>query len=460
MKQSNRRKKVTKLENPEKTLKKVNGKIGFHSLINEISDIFEKIPDNRMANKVKYSLRDTLMSGLAMMYFQDPSLLQFSQNMQNEFEAQNLDSLFGIKKIPSETQMRENSDNTPTEELIKVFPAIVNLLAKTEHLKKFKVLDDYYLLVIDGSEYFSSNKIQCTGCLKKNSSNNKKERYSHQILQVALIHPDMRQVIPLAPEPIKNSDGTEKQDIEMNAAKRIIRRLRKTYPKMKIMIGGDGLFSKQPLIEDIKSLEMSYLFVAKPDDHKVMYRMIENRDKIGKVHEKIVIDEKNNVHTYRWTNQIDLNGNKENIKVNYFEYELFNSEKDKVTYKNSWVTDIIVSPDNIVELVKCGRARWKIENETFNTLKNQGYHIEHNYGHGKKYLSNNFFVLNLIAFLIHQIFELTDELYQMCRVKIGTRLELYNKMRSFLYIKIFEDWSELLFFLFNPSQATDYYQKN
>ena len=65
----------------------------------------------------------------------------------------------------------------------------------------------------------------------------------------------------------------------------------------------------------------------------------------------------------------------------------------------------------------------------------------------------------LIVFLIHQIFELTDELYQMCRVKIGTRLELYNKMRSFLYIKIFEDWSELLFFLFNPSQATDYYQK-
>jgi hypothetical protein len=94
---------------------------------------------------------------------------------------------------------------------------------------------------------------------------------------------------------------------------------------------------------------------------------------------------------------------------------------NKVTYHNSWVTDIQGSSDNVVQLVKAGRARWKIENETFNTMKNQGFHLEHNFGYGKKHLLMNFFVLNLLAFTIHQILELSDRGYQYCRSKFSSR---------------------------------------
>ena len=74
-----------------------------------------------------------------------------------------------------------------------------------------------------------------------------------------------------------------------------------------------------------------------------------------------------------------------------------------------------------MQLVRAARARWKIENEGFNTLKNQGYHLEHNFGHGDQHLSEAFFTLNLLAFFIHQIFELVDGLYQRVRTFFSSR---------------------------------------
>ena len=102
-------------------------------------------------------------------------------------------------------------------------------------------------------------------------------------------------------------------------------------------------------------------------------------------------------------------GYKDTFWVNYFEYTILAG--NKINYHNSWVTDIHIDRGNIKQLVRGGRSRWTIENETFNTLKNQGYHLEHNFGHGKKNLSINFFLLNLLAFFMHQILELTDILY-------------------------------------------------
>jgi hypothetical protein len=112
----------------------------------------------------------------------------------------------------------------------------------------------------------------------------------------------------------------------------------------------------------------------------------------------------------------------------------------------------IVTKSNVVELVKAGRARWKIENECFNTLKNQGYYIEHNYGHGQKNLSFNFLILTLIAFFIHQIDELTDSLYQECRARHGSKHVLWEKVRSAITWFIFESWELLFSFILNPKE--------
>ena len=181
------------------------------------------------------------------------------------------------------------------------------------------------------------------------------------------MHPDMKQVLPLAPEEITNRDGTEKQDCEINAAKRLLVKLRKAHPKLPFIIGGDGLFSKQPFINACKQQGMSFILVAKPADHKVLFEYVEEIAAMGEADTLELVDIKKRRHRYRWVNQVPINGSEKADDVNFFDYQMIVG--DKVTYRNSWVTDISANADNIVELVKAGRCRWKIENETFNTLK-------------------------------------------------------------------------------------------
>jgi len=187
---------------------------------------------------------------------------------------------------------------------------------------------------------------------------------------------------------------------------------------------------------------MSFVLVAKPLDHKILMEWVGEQRQLKEVKRLEVKDEQNRLHIYEWINNVPLNGNKDTVWVNYLEYWL--EVNGKTTYHNSWVTDIEIDKNNIVELVKVGRCKWKIENETFNTLKNQGYHIEHNFGHGKKHLSINFFLLNLLAFFMHQIFEIADKLYQKSRQAFSSKAEMWNNLRSAIRFFIFPDWETLL----------------
>ena len=131
-------------------------------------------------------------------------------------------------------------------------------------------------------------------------------------------------------------------------------------------------------------------------------------------------------------------------------HQLQKNGSEKITYRCSWVTDIEVNQSNVKILVRAGRSRWKLENECFNTLKNQGYSLEHNYGHGKKHLAFNLYLLTLIAFLFHQIFELTDCMYQACRQKFGSKKEMWESLRAYAKIFVFNSWEMLLDFALSP----------
>ena len=246
-------------------------------------------------------------------------------------------------------------------------------------------------------------------------------------------------------------DGTEKQDCEINADKRLVRKIRETHPKLKIIINADGLYSKQPFIEEVKASGMSYILVANPSDHKILFEWVHDITNLGGGNRFELYDSKKRRHIYQWVNQAPLNGTKDADNVNFFQYQII-TEDEKISYKNSWVTDIEIDRNNIVDLVKGGRCRWKIENETFNTLKNQGYHLEHNFGHGKQNLSEVFFRLNLLVFLVHQILELTDRLYQQVRGKSSSRKEFWNQLLCTVRVLIFRNWQHLLEFLYKPPE--------
>lgn len=415
--------------------------LSFNALRNSIGDVFRRIDERRQSGKVEFSLHDCLMSALAMMFFQDPSLLSFQRRMQDRMQCCNLKNMFAVQAIASDAVLRKTIDLVDTENIHPCFTALFQHLQRGKQLVPYQLDSGHYLIAVDGSQYFSSQSVHCPSCLITKGGKSR-PRYSHQILQAVLLHPNMRQVIPLAPEPIIKADGNEKNDCERNAGKRLVAKIRCAHPKLKTMVTGDGLYSNQPFIDVLKAHAMSFVLVAKPTDHKVLFQWVEELDALGGVEHLRFVDPRGRHHHYRWVNQVPLNGSRDADQVNFFEYWL--SVDQKVNYHNSWVSDQTINSQNIVELVKAGRARWKIENETFNTLKNQGYHIEHNFGHGQQNLSNNFFVLNLLAFFIHQIMELCDRGYQHCRSKFSSRKEYWNNLRSAIRIMLFRDFDHLL----------------
>ena len=397
-------------------------------------------------------MHDVVMSGFAMMYFQDPSLLQFQKRLREDEGRDNLATIFKVETVPEDTQMRKVLDRIDPEQFRPVFKHYLHRLQRGKHLEQYRLFDGSYLCVTDGSGYFGSSELSCSGCLQKHHRNGT-TTYQHQILMSAIAHPDLRQVLPLMPEEIRNTDGSEKQDCEINAGKRFMQKLRQDHPHLKITLGWDGIASKQPMIEGARKEGMNFIFVAKPDDHTIMMEWIGEQKKLGEMEKKTITDEKGRTHIYEWIKQVPLNGNQDTVMVNFFRYEMIDTTKKgerEVVYRNSWVTDFEISSHNIVELVKAGRCRWKVENECFNTLKNQGYCLEHNYGHGKRHLSFNFLLLTLFAFYCHQIAELTDGLYKAVRQKLGSKRHLWETVRTCIKFLIFDSMEKLFEFVLKP----------
>jgi len=409
-----------------------------------MSEHLRGLTDERQQIKCTYSLHDVVMSAFACMYFQDSSLLQFQQRLEKKYQRHNLQTIFSVKDIPQNSQMRDILDDVPSESFTPIFKDLFGRLRRHKHLEEYAILPGMLMCTMDGTQHYSSKSVHCEHCLHKEHKDGEKT-YSHAVLQGAIMHPDKKQVLPVMPEAIKNSDGSKKQDCESKAAKRFIEQLKSTHPRQGFLICGDGLMSHQPMIETVLVNGMHYLFVAKPGDHKYMYEWLNDFDQLPSVE---FTAEDGSQHRYRWQNGIPLRDGPNVIKVNFFEYQKTN-KKGKMVYKNSWVTDIEISKENVEHMTRAGRCRWKVENECFNTLKNQGYNLEHNYGHGKKNLSHNIYLLTLLAFYFHQIFELTDGMFQACRKSYGSKAHLWENFRATNRILVVDSWEHLMDLLLN-----------
>ncbi len=430
---------------------KKNESITFLNMRKILSSNITNTSDNRQEGKIDYSLHDGVMSGFACMFFQDPSILQFQKRAEKSIHQINLTSLFGIEKVPKSTQLRDIIDNYNSEDFREVFNKYFSLLQRGKQLKKFEIIDNMYYCPIDATQYFTSSKIDCNSCLETNHSNGK-QNHSHKVIVAAIMHPDIPEIIPLYPEEIKNKDGYTKQDCEINAGKRLIPKIRKDHPQLDLIIGGDDLYSRQPMIEAVLNSNFHYIFVAKPDSHKIMFNSLDSLT----LNKKVIVDNEGHRHCFEWVNNIQLNGNEESINVNYLKYTEYATDKnniERVIFSTSWVTDIEIDENNIVCLAKTGRRRWGIENECFNTLKNQGYHIEHNYGHGNNNLCFNFLILTLIAFLFQQMLQLTDKLYKECRKEHGSKRHMWESLRSYFKIIRFESFDDLLYFSIHSDES-------
>ena len=176
---------------------------------------------------------------------------------------------------------------------------------------------------------------------------------------------------------------------------------------------------------------LHYILGVKEGDHAYLFQQVQAAEHAGRVtsyerHDRAA----GLVHRFRFVNDVPLNASNADVRVNFIEY--WEMGQDKVQHF-SWVTDLRVSKRNVFHLMRGGRARWKIENETFNTLKNQGYHFEHNYGHGEQHLSVVFAMLMMLAFLVDQAQQLCCALFRAVWAKLGSKRLLWERMRALFY---------------------------
>lgn len=386
---------------------------------------FASLPDYRMGD-VEIALTDALMSAFAMFSLKAPSLLAFDK----ERAEGNLHTIYGIERVPCDTHMREILDPISPNVLRPVFKSIFRQLQRGKALEAMTFLDGHYLLALDGTEYFSSKTIHCASCLHRVHRHGSLT-YVHQMLGAALIHPDQRAVIPLMPEPIVNGDGMDKNDCERNAAKRFVAKLRQDHPHLKCIVTEDSLSSNAPHIETLHAHGLHYILGVKEGDHAYLFQQVQAAEHAGRITSYERHDRAAGVlHRFRFVNDVPLNASHVDVRVNVIEYWEISDAK---VQHFSWVTDLRVSKRNVYHLMRGGRARWKIENETFNTLKNQGYNFEHNYGHGEQHLSVVFAILMTLAFLVDQAQQLCCALFQAVWMKLGSKRLLWERMRALFY---------------------------
>lgn len=410
------------------------------TLISDIHRCFRKIPDPReLPNKVSISFTDVLMSGFAVFGLKFPSLLKYDQNRHTLDH--NLLSLYHITQPPSDTYMRERLDELDPRLIRPVFKKLFAKLQRGKCLEGFEFLEEYYLLALDGTGEFSSSNVCCPQCCKKEHKDGS-VTYYHQMLGACIVHPDQSNVIPLCPEIIQNGDGAEKNDCERNAAKRFIENFTREHPHLKVIILGDGLASNAPYIRLLDEHKMKYLLGAKPGDHQFLFAALETSEKTQYYE---ISDEKGFFHQFRFLNDVALNQSNPDVRVNVLEYMQTDLKGKETVF--SWVTNIRITQTNIFALMKGGRARWKIENETFNTLKNLGYNLEHNYGHGKQFLSTILCLLMLLAFFVDQIQGMTCSLFQAVKKQAGSFQALWEKLRVLFEFVEWSTWESLYRFI-------------
>ena len=394
----------------------------FDALIQGVRRRLQKLPEQRRCPT--FGLADTLMAGLALFCLKDPSLLAFQRRALDH----NLRSVFGLRAIPSDTQMRAILDEAAPEQLRPVFRDVFRQLQRGKVLEDYVFLEGCYLIALDGVEYFCSRKVHCPHCLTRQHKNGEVSYY-HQMLGAALVHPDFPEVIPLAPEPIQRQDGQGKNDCERNAARRWLKRFRREHPHLPVIVTEDALSSNAPHIRDLQDAGVHFILGVKPGDHKHLFEQVAARAEADQVETLEEVEASTQaLHSYLFCQGVSLNEANQQVLVNFLHYIQTDSNGEHSEW--SWVTDLALTPARVPRVMRAGRARWRIENETYNTLKNQGYHFEHNYGHGQKNLCTVFASLMMLAFLIDQVQQKCNPLFRAAWEKKGPKCALWEAMRN------------------------------
>ncbi|MDO5541591.1 MAG: hypothetical protein Q4F83_16255 [Eubacteriales bacterium] len=228
---------------------------------------------------------------------------------------------------------------------------MVTSLIRSKQFNRGRLLGRYWRIILDGTGLFYFKEKHCDNCLcttRTMDDGKKIKMYYHKVLEAKIAFSD-NVIVSLGTEFIENeSENVSKQDCEKNAAKRLLKKIKKDYPRLPVCIQGDALYATEPIMKLCR-----------------------------------VKTEAMNVFEYK--------------------YEKEDKEKKKQEIRFQWVSSLEVTKRNLEEMILAGRGRWKIENEGFNNQKNGLYQIEHLNSKNSNAMKNHY-LLTQISDILMQLY--------------------------------------------------------
>ena len=388
----------------------------------------------------RYTIQDAALGAFGIFFTQSPSFLEYQRRLHHTKGHNNAQTLLGVEQIPCDNQVRTLLDPIAPRHLDAVFVEVFEGLEQHRMLAPFRVLGDQLLVALDGTNYFSSKAIHCPNCLTRQLTNGH-TLYYHAAITPVIVCPGQSQVIALPPEYIMPQDGHAKQDCERAAGKRWLATHAAQVAPHGVTFLGDDLYSNQPFCALVLQHRCNFIFTCKPDSHPKFYERLafwqatdamaarEGRHWNGRFTEVTLV---------RYINDVLLRSGDDAMSVNWFDLTVVNATTGEQLYHNSCITNHRLTADNVVDVAHAGRGRWKIENENNNVLKTKGYHLEHNFGHGKQYLAAFLLSLNLLAFLFHTVLEWSDDKYALLRQVLARRQTFFHDIQALMRYMVFD----------------------
>ena len=434
----------------------MNAKSVFEKMMCLLKIGIQSFPDFRNGNNKKIDLEDAALCAFSTFFMQSPSFLAHQTQMQAHHGHNNADSLFGIQEIVSHDMIRNLLDPVNPKYVHPTYMRILDWINAENGLDDFRHFDDTLLIPLDGTGFFSSSKIKCDSC----STQKHKSgiiTYKHTAITPTIVCPGRSNILPLPQEFITPQDGTVKQDCENAAAKRWITKYSDALSPLRVTLLGDDLYAKQSLCKLTLEHGFNFIFVCKPKSHVYITEWIDAADPKEDLNEFVLkkwTGKERLYSTYRFINKVPIRNTEDALPVNWAELTI-RTEDGTITFRNSFITNHEITKDNVTTLIQAGRCRWKIENENNNNLKTKGYHLEHNFGHGKEFLSNLLLSLNILSYLFHNVLGLFDKRYSLLRATLRRRVKFFGDIETLSTYIFFQSWDAMLVFMIKGLRLED-----
>lgn len=365
----------------------------------QLTSMFSKLTDKRHKSYITYNMRTIILTKLIALICGITTMKGINDEFNTEKAIENLSIICkqNLKELPDWQTIQDVIEQLEYNEIDDIRQYMFKALLRSKMFDRFRY-NGCIQLIVDATGLTSLDYNLNNNCLTRTRDG--KTKYYKYVLEAKVVFGSM--VISIDSEWIENTElnnEKEKQDCEINAFKRMAPRIKKNYPKLKFIITGDALYASTSMINICKECKWYYIFNLKKNRLKNIYE--EFQDNVNYENEV-------NIKNYSLSSNIKY---KENV-VNAFSYEEIIKGKNIIF---NYITNLVVTNSNIIDIVKLGRKRWKIENEGFNEQKNGTYNISHLCSKFENAIKIHYLLIQ-IAHTIRQLFELGSLIYKDVKI--------------------------------------------